>query len=80
MRPETRCTWSWRVIDLVIVWRRGNPPVSHKTALFTTVSHFRGSVVRGQANSRLENGEIANETNDLANLLNRTSYKNVEQN
>jgi hypothetical protein len=52
----------------------------HKTALFATISHFRGTVVCGQANSRLENAKIANETNDLANLLDATSSKNVEQN
>jgi hypothetical protein len=46
----------------------GNSSVSHKTALFTTVSHFRGSVVGGQANSRPKKMKIANETNDLANL------------
>jgi len=61
-------------------WAQGDSPISHKTALFATVSHFRGSVVCGQANSRLENGEIANETNDLANLLDASSSKNVEQN
>jgi hypothetical protein len=53
---------------------------SHKTALFATVSHFRGSVVTGQANSLCENGEIANETKDLANFPEATSSKNVEQN
>jgi hypothetical protein len=58
----------------------GDPPIPHKTTLFATVSHFRGSVVCGQANSRLENAKIANETNDLANLLDGTSSKNVEQN
>jgi hypothetical protein len=44
------------------------------------VPHFRGSVVCGQANSRLENVEITNETNDLANFLEAASSKNVEQN
>jgi hypothetical protein len=44
------------------------------------VSHFRGSVVYGQANSHSEKGEIVNETNDLANLLDAASSKNVEQN
>jgi hypothetical protein len=63
-----------------LFWAPGDSPISHKTTLFATVSHFRGSVVRGQANSRLENGEIANETNDLAKLLDATSSKNVEQN
>jgi hypothetical protein len=53
---------------------------SHKTALFATVSHFRGSVVLGQANSPFENREIANETNDLANFAEVASSKNVEQN
>jgi hypothetical protein len=53
---------------------------SHKTALFATVSHFRGSVVLGQANSPSEKREIANETNDLANFPEATSSKNVEQN
>jgi hypothetical protein len=53
---------------------------SHKTALFATVSHFRGSVVLGQANSPFEKLEIANETNDLANFPEATSSKNVEQN
>jgi hypothetical protein len=53
---------------------------SHKTALFATVSHFRGSVVTGQANSLSENSEIANETNDLAHFSEAASSKNVEQN
>jgi hypothetical protein len=60
--------------------RRGDLSFSHKTALFATVSHFRGSVVLGQANSPFENREIANETNDLANLPEAASSKNVEQN
>jgi hypothetical protein len=60
--------------------RWGDLNSSHKTALFATVSHFRGSVVTGQANSHLENAEIANETNDLANLPEAGSSKNVEQN
>jgi hypothetical protein len=59
---------------------RGELTFSHKTALFATVSHFRGSVVTGQANSHFENSEIANETNDLANFPEATSSKNVEQN
>jgi hypothetical protein len=59
---------------------RGELTFSHKTALFATVSHFRGSVVTGQANSLCENGEIANETKDLANFPEATSRKNVEQN
>jgi hypothetical protein len=58
----------------------GNSTVSHKTTLFATVSHFSGSVVGGQANSLSINAEIANETNDLANLPKGTSNKNVEQN
>jgi hypothetical protein len=58
----------------------GDSNFPHKTALFATVSHFRGSVVVGQANSHLENSEITNETNDLANLPETTSSKNVEQN
>jgi hypothetical protein len=58
----------------------GKRSISHKTALFATVSHFKGSVVRGQANSHAENTEIANETNDLAHLLQTGSCKNVEQN
>jgi hypothetical protein len=60
--------------------RPGDLSFSHKTALFATVSHFRGSVVRGQANSHSENSEIANETNDLANFPEAASSKNVEQN
>jgi hypothetical protein len=60
--------------------RRGDLNFPHKTALFATVSHFRGSVVTGQANSRSENSEIANETNDLANFPDATSSKNIEQN
>jgi hypothetical protein len=59
---------------------RGELTFSHKTALFATVSHFRGSVVTGQANSHSENSEIANETNDLANFPEAASSKNVEQN
>jgi hypothetical protein len=60
--------------------RKGDLNFSHKTALFATVSHFRGSVVLGQANSPSENREIANETNDLANFPEAGSSKNVEQN
>jgi hypothetical protein len=59
---------------------QGHPDFPHKTALFATVSHFRGSVVVGQANSHSENSEITNKTNDLANLPETTSSKNVEQN
>jgi hypothetical protein len=59
---------------------RGELTFSHKTALFATVSHFRGSVVTGQANSHSENSEIANETKDLANFPEAGSSKNVEQN
>jgi hypothetical protein len=60
--------------------RRGDLSFSHKTALFATVSHFRGSVVGGQANSPFKKREIANETNDLANFPEVASSKNVEQN
>jgi hypothetical protein len=59
---------------------RGDLSFSHKTALFATVSHFRGSVVCGQANSPFKKHEIANETNDLANFAEAVSSKNVEQN
>jgi hypothetical protein len=61
-------------------WAVEDASISHKTALFATISHFSGSVVGGQANSRLEKSEIANETNDLAHLLDAGSSKNVEQN
>jgi hypothetical protein len=60
--------------------RRGDLSFSHKTALFATVSHFRGSVDCGQANSPFKKHEIANETNDLANFAEAGSSKNVEQN
>jgi hypothetical protein len=56
------------------------PPISHKTALFCTFAHFSGSVVYGQANSRSEKRQIANETNDLAHLSQTPRNKNIEQN
>jgi hypothetical protein len=60
--------------------RRETLNFSHKTALFHTVSHFRGSVVTGQANSVEKLSNFANETKDLARFPQATSSQNVPKN
>jgi hypothetical protein len=58
----------------------GDLNFSHKTALFHTVSHFRGSVVAGQANSSRKNPNFANEMKDLARIAQAVSRQNIPEN
>ena len=51
----------------------------HKSTLFDTVSHFRGTHLAGQANSWLAKPKFSNEVNDLARFVEAASSEKSPQ-
>jgi hypothetical protein len=54
------------------VFGAGGPLFTHKTTLFHTVAHFKGSPICGQVISGNKNVIFSNEVNDLARFIEET--------